>query len=181
MRAHFPAAHFVDVISSSIIHHFPVWPAAPGRHSGAHRVLRSGHPAACLVPARKNELRAGPFRKRPPLIRVFLLSGTSPPNFSLPQPHGGGKKTHRVVSDCRDFVTSPAHFCSVWWDEVESCARLHRALLSPSGVVRNNDLCHRSAPGRDVPEINRAEACICYTLSYPYFSMCDVWASPNVT
>ena len=47
MRPHFSAAHFVDVVSSSIVN-VPLQAAEPERQGGVHRVLRSGHPAVCL-------------------------------------------------------------------------------------------------------------------------------------
>lgn len=62
MRTHFPAAHFVDVISSPI-------DELPGR-SCAHRVLHSGHPCASVP--RVNRERAG-LRRLRPLTRVFFV------------------------------------------------------------------------------------------------------------
>ena len=47
MRPNFSAAHFVDVISSSI-HHFPVESALPGRYIRIHRTLHFSHPAVCV-------------------------------------------------------------------------------------------------------------------------------------
>lgn len=117
MRAHFPAAHFVDVISSSV-NHSPLQPAAPGRHSGAHRILRSGHPGVCFVPRVKRTARLD-LPVNAPLIGVFLLSGTSPPNFSLAEPHGGGKKKKstqgRVRLQTLCHKPGPLLFCLVRW------------------------------------------------------------------
>lgn len=56
MRPHFSAAHFVDVISSSI-HHFPVEPALPGRHIRSHGTLHFSHPLCVYVCVRVCALR----------------------------------------------------------------------------------------------------------------------------
>lgn len=80
MRAHLPAAHLMDVISSSVDE---LQPAAPGRPGGPHRFLHLSHRRFGVYARRvKGAERAGLSRKRPlplthsvPALHVFCLQG----------------------------------------------------------------------------------------------------------
>lgn len=186
MRPHLSAAHFMNVISSSV-HHFPLQPAVPARHSsgsGAHPILHSGHPGLCLCRAQRARLSW----KRPP-TRVFLARSPSPQNFPLSSIRATwrGEKTHRgrvrLQTPCRK--PGPLLFCLMrWTGELSAAPSSSVTLRYRLCAQRVTTICAIEARlGGTSPKYTDRRGVYTaedFTQS-PYFSMSDLCASPKIT
>ena len=156
MGAHFPAAHFVNVIAPSV-NDLPSHGSIPGRRGrgrGPHRVLPSVHPRCAFVPRVKAQRAGLSCKTPPPLPPPTLVRGTSPQK-TFPSPTWRGRNSQGRIR--LQTLTPQARPPSVWSRDLcaapsssreqrawKRCAmEAHRGGISPEIRPRRDDISYR--------------------------------------